>query len=329
MDGHRSASCSSSTRNGSHRPHGTWWTWTAIYGNPKLGTGILNNPLYIGDVIWNKFRWEKDPETGKRVPRLNPREDWIVQHDESLRVVPQELWERVKQRQRATARKSAGQRYRGGRHPKYLFSGLLKCGLCRPPTTSSATASRIQLSFHVNRGATACHNGLGVKRRLVEDRLLDEIRHRLFPARRDRVRCGPGEPFAPSQGTGEPTVPRRSASARGRAAGRAREAREHPKRHRTWVAERSDQADARPGGGAGTDPARPARSPSPPMHALQLVPRILEGSTGAPASRVGAGRRNGEGSDRQRFGRGRAAADPEGPGGAGFRGNLRGPAHIG
>jgi len=32
------------------------WTWTAIYGSPRLGTGILNNLLYIGQVIWNKTR---------------------------------------------------------------------------------------------------------------------------------------------------------------------------------------------------------------------------------------------------------------------------------
>jgi site-specific DNA recombinase len=63
------------------------WTWTAIYGSPRLGTGILNNPLYTGEVIWNKFRWEKNPEIGTRVPPLRPRYEWIVQHDESLRII--------------------------------------------------------------------------------------------------------------------------------------------------------------------------------------------------------------------------------------------------
>jgi len=160
-------------------PRGTSWTWTTIYGNPKLGTGILNNPLYIGDIVWNKFRWERNPETGKRVPRLRPRDEWIVQHDESLRIVPQELWERVKQHQRDVARKSAGQTYRGGRYPKYLFSGLLKCGLCGANYVLR-NGAEYGCSFHTNRGVTACRNGLGVKRRLLEDRLLNEIRHQLF-----------------------------------------------------------------------------------------------------------------------------------------------------
>jgi site-specific DNA recombinase len=111
-------------------PCGRAWAPRGHFGAAACDWRI--RPLYIGDIVWNKFRWERNPETGKRVPRLRPREEWIVQHDESLRIVPQELWERVKQRQRDAARKTAGQTYRGGRYPKYLFSGLLKCGLCGP-----------------------------------------------------------------------------------------------------------------------------------------------------------------------------------------------------
>ncbi len=63
------------------------WTWTAIVGNRFLGTGILNNPIYIGQVVWNRFRWEKNPETGKRVPRLRPQWDWLVREHPELRIV--------------------------------------------------------------------------------------------------------------------------------------------------------------------------------------------------------------------------------------------------
>lgn len=30
------------------------WTWTTINGSPKKGIGILNNPLYVGRVAWNR-----------------------------------------------------------------------------------------------------------------------------------------------------------------------------------------------------------------------------------------------------------------------------------
>ena len=42
-----------------------------IAGNAARGTGILNNELYIGRLVWNRLRYVKDPSTGKRVSRLN------------------------------------------------------------------------------------------------------------------------------------------------------------------------------------------------------------------------------------------------------------------
>jgi hypothetical protein len=34
-------------------------------GQSPQGTGLLNNHLYIGEYVWNRCRWGKDPETGK------------------------------------------------------------------------------------------------------------------------------------------------------------------------------------------------------------------------------------------------------------------------
>ncbi len=103
------------------------WTWTAIYGSPALETGILNNPLYIGHVVWNKFRWEKNPETGKRVPRVRPKEEWIIQTDESLRIVPSRP---VGPSEGAPADSRKPNAIKSGRPSKYLFSGLRVCSVC-------------------------------------------------------------------------------------------------------------------------------------------------------------------------------------------------------
>ncbi|WYB28470.1 hypothetical protein WDB86_15165 (plasmid) [Thioclava sp. GXIMD4215] len=54
------------------------WSFSTISGNPKRGTGILNNELYIGLRIWNRQRFVKDPETGKRQARLNAPEAWVI-----------------------------------------------------------------------------------------------------------------------------------------------------------------------------------------------------------------------------------------------------------
>ena len=153
------------------------WTWTAIYGSPALETGILNNSLYIGQVIWNKFRWEKNPETGKRVPRVRPREEWIIQTDESLRIIPQDLWDRVKQRQRTVAKRTP---IKSGRPPKYLFSGLMVCGVCGAKFVMRDKGLYI-CSFHHNRGPEICSNAMTVKRETAERVLLNAVRQLFAP----------------------------------------------------------------------------------------------------------------------------------------------------
>jgi DNA invertase Pin-like site-specific DNA recombinase len=47
-------------------PTGGEWGFCTINGNAKRGTGILNNELYIGRLVWNRQRFVKDPDTGKR-----------------------------------------------------------------------------------------------------------------------------------------------------------------------------------------------------------------------------------------------------------------------
>ncbi len=80
-------------------PTGKPWGPTTLHGNRKRGTGILNNALYIGRMVWNRLTYVKDPATGKRVSRLNPESDWIIRDAPDLRIIDQALWESVKARQ--------------------------------------------------------------------------------------------------------------------------------------------------------------------------------------------------------------------------------------
>ena len=86
-------------RKGIPGPSGGTWGPSTINGNAARGTGILNNELYIGKLVWNRLRYVKNPETGRRQSRLNPPEAWIVKDVPELRIVPQELWDAVKTRQ--------------------------------------------------------------------------------------------------------------------------------------------------------------------------------------------------------------------------------------
>ncbi len=80
-------------------PTGKAWGPSTINGNRQRGTGILNNEMYIGRLIWNRLRYVKDPETGKRISRPNPEDKWIIQEVPELRIIDQMLWEKVKARQ--------------------------------------------------------------------------------------------------------------------------------------------------------------------------------------------------------------------------------------
>jgi hypothetical protein len=106
------------------------WNPSTIHGNPTRGTGILNNELYIGRLVWNRLRYVRDPDTGKRVSRLNPSSEWITTDVPHLRVVPDEPWSAAKERQTHTRRAIAATGKLGtANRPRYLFSELTKCGV--------------------------------------------------------------------------------------------------------------------------------------------------------------------------------------------------------
>jgi site-specific DNA recombinase len=112
-------------------PGGSTWGPSTIHGHTKRGTGILNNELYIGRLTWNRLRYVKDPETGRRVSRLNPTSAWVTALVPELRIVSDDLWQAAKARQAESRRVlTPGTNLGRVRRPRYLFSGLTKCGVC-------------------------------------------------------------------------------------------------------------------------------------------------------------------------------------------------------
>ena len=106
---------------------------STIHGNPKRGVGILNNELYVGRLVWNRLRYLKDPDTGKRVSRLNPESEWMVQEVPEMRIIGQEVWDAVKTRQHSLADETSEpgeNRPTNWRCPKHLFAGLVKRSCC-------------------------------------------------------------------------------------------------------------------------------------------------------------------------------------------------------
>lgn len=90
-------------KEGIRGPQGAAWGPSTIHGNPKRGVGILYNELYVGRLVWNRLRYLKEPDTGKRVSRLNPATEWVVQDIPGLRIVDNETWDKAKAHQQALA----------------------------------------------------------------------------------------------------------------------------------------------------------------------------------------------------------------------------------
>ena len=107
-------------------PRGGPWNASTINGSRQRRNGILNNELYRGRITYNRQRFLKHPETGKRVARPNPEGQWIKIEAAHLRIIDDSLWEAA---QTLKARYSS-QRGNKRQTRKRLLSGLVKCGAC-------------------------------------------------------------------------------------------------------------------------------------------------------------------------------------------------------
>ena len=168
-------------------PDGALWTDSTLRGHAARGTGLINNELYVGKLVWNRLRYIKDPATGRRVSRLNPRDKWITTEVPELRIVDDVLWQAAKARQDELAEKYAtviaatraarANRLNGTHRPHSLLSGLLVCGCCGGPYALRGQ-DRYACSNHVMNGS--CSNSRSITRVALEARMLEGLRARLM-----------------------------------------------------------------------------------------------------------------------------------------------------
>lgn len=159
------------------------WTFSTIQGNWKRGTGILNNELYIGMRVWNRQHFVNHPETGKRQARLNPEEEWTRNPVPELRILDDDLWTRVKDRQGIIrtcvmdARSNDANPLNEGHRAKCLFSGMLKCGCC---SGSYTLMNKTKYGCATARNKGTCKNRRLIKREDVEARVLGGLKTKLL-----------------------------------------------------------------------------------------------------------------------------------------------------
>ena len=170
-----------------HSTHTPTWCASALHGDVHQGTGLLNNPLYNGQHIWGRARWEKHPDTKKKTRVLRDRKDWIITPAPHLKIIDDALWARVKARQAVIHNESAGVRaalklrptMSTGCGPKYLFSSLLICAQCGHKFII-VDPRHYGCGGWQYRGQSVCSNTIKVSRAIVESVLLSAIQRDLF-----------------------------------------------------------------------------------------------------------------------------------------------------
>ena len=162
-------------------PDGREWRNTTIRGQVDRGTGILNNALYVGRLEWNRCSYVKNPKTGKRVARINPPEQWEVVDIPHLRIVDDGLWKRAKRRQQQVrlemGRDGAGNALNRAHRRRYMFSGVLECGVCGG---SYIIIRQDQYGCATHRSRGTCDNGRTILRQEIEGRVLVGLKDRLL-----------------------------------------------------------------------------------------------------------------------------------------------------
>lgn len=153
------------------RPRGKWMV-SALHA-------MLKNERYVGRKIWNRSQWIKDPDSGTRIRRERPREEWIVRKCEAL--VDETTW------QRAQARFSP-RTGKGGGVSSYVLSGLLVCGLCGGKLIVVGGSQRRYVcgTRHAG-GDAACSNRHTVARLTAEEYVLAEVKKALFSPEAEEV----------------------------------------------------------------------------------------------------------------------------------------------
>ena len=154
-------------------PRGGLWNASTINGSRQRRNGILNNELYRGQITYNRQRFVKDPETGKRIARPNPEDQWIKTEVAHLRIIDDRLWETAQILKSRYSSQTGNKR----QTRKRLLSGLVKCGACGGSMT---IVNRERYSCSAKRERGTCDSPAGISAVELEERVLSGLKDLLL-----------------------------------------------------------------------------------------------------------------------------------------------------
>jgi hypothetical protein len=160
-------------------PRGGQWNASTVRGDPRKATGILNNPLYVGRLVWGRRQWRRNPDSEKRERRYRLRDhaEWIEVAVPDLRIVDSAQWNAVQaqisQRQRSSTDVPIARQNRR----KHLLSGLIRCSCCGSGYTISGK-DYYRCAGQKERGT--CSNTVSIRKGPIETATLSILQHQLL-----------------------------------------------------------------------------------------------------------------------------------------------------
>ena len=163
-------------------PNGNPWQDTTIRGHAKRGTGILRNEIYVGRLVWNRQRFLRDPETGKRIARPNPPDQWVIEDVPELRILSDDLWLEAKARLDEIAASPVAMNIKASAfwtktRPKHILTGLVHCGACGHPM---AAVGKDYLRCARSMRSGTCTSKASVRRSYLEEIVITGLQHNLM-----------------------------------------------------------------------------------------------------------------------------------------------------
>jgi len=147
-------------------PRGDYWRVSTIIR-------ILQNELYIGKLLWNKTKTQRDSATGKRKRIINKFEEWKSRIDDNLRLISDQLWEKVQSRSNKFENTRRFVEIKK-QYSTHLLIPYAKCEECGGTFSivSGGKYAKYGCSNNWNKGSSCCKNSIRIKKTLLEELII-------------------------------------------------------------------------------------------------------------------------------------------------------------